>query len=238
MSLNKKLIVGTLVVGCVFLLLLGLITIDRQPYRQPVKVKYSALVELDGQFDKYIINYNSRNFKSVTNELDKFIEPYTSAELSKKVIDCSEMTPNASQVCLFRSSWLDDCNIENGWCYSKNEPCILLTFVEKSNFVPNLFESLDQIPQNMPKELAQEITYAYEEEHIMIDQVWVFCTNAIDHSPQQGFSERAFSNNLLDNYLRPIVAVQYKVNGSISSECTLWDRRGKISSVEIIITST
>ena len=77
---------------------------------------------------------NPSSYQSITDELDDFISPYESAERDGKMINCYDNTPNATQVCLYKSVWLDDCNKESHWGYKDSMPCVVLTFSENSTF--------------------------------------------------------------------------------------------------------
>ena len=235
MSLRHKIIIFVFAITCTSLLVtIGIFTITT-PVPQ-INNASSALVILDGRHSRYIIKYNGTSFGRYTRELDQFILPYESAENQSNVIDCFTMIRNASQVCLFRAKWLDDCERTNAWGYLGRKPCVLLTFEKNSRYEPRPYRSLDEISPDIPEPLKLTIVHAYKAKLQIVDLAWVYCTGATHYFPMPGIHPVQFSGKDLPEYLTPMVAVQFQLeNDTLVSTCSLWDRRGKVFQVEILI---
>ena len=181
--------------------------------------------------DAIIFNPNdSRTYKQYTYELDKHVERYETAEIKGRVVSCAVGLPKEDEVCIFHASYLDDCHKENGWGYMYSKPCVLLTINKGSSFKAVGYESIDKLPSDMPEDLRHEIELLYEDEGIINDTIWVHCTGSNYYAPYQGFMVTSFHNQQSDDYLPPLVAVQFDLTNTdvLYVECGLWSKNSEV----------
>ncbi|XP_043258550.1 sodium/potassium-transporting ATPase subunit beta-like [Colletes gigas] len=109
------------------------------------------------------------------------------------------------------------------------QPCVLIKFNKRFDWVPNYYNQSSNLPENMPanlKRMIQESKKFY---------VWLSCDGAnnvdkehigeIEYIPSPGFPVEYFPFSGQPYYLSPIVALQFKnltPNRLVTVECNLW----------------
>lgn len=186
-------------------------------------------------------NGDNNDIKHWVDQLNEFIQPYegTSEQISgQHVTDCSETKlPGPEEVCRFQDKWLTDkCQKAESWGYNRESPCILLKLNKMIRWVPDVYETLEELPDNMPQNLKDHIEKRMNENGGKIPRmIWVSCEGEnpadqeyigpIRYSPWQGFPAYYFPYMHTPGYLPPIVAVQFDQpmsNVLINIECRAW----------------
>ncbi|XP_071520064.1 sodium/potassium-transporting ATPase subunit beta-like [Panulirus ornatus] len=173
----------------------------------------------------------------LTHSPVKFIEENKLENIPANVIDCDDDTfPSSDQVCRFSHLWLgDDCSEASGWGYRTGRPCIHLSVTKVLNWIPEVYQSLEELPEDMPQDMKDQI-----EQIIMINikmpkMLWVSCEGLnpadrenlgpLKYSPWTGFPLQYFPYKDYLAYMSPIVAVQLlkpKRGVAIGMECRMW----------------
>jgi len=183
----------------------------------------------------------SKDIEHWVESLNEFIKPYegTSDDISgQHITDCSEQSPpQDGQVCRFEDTWLKGkCQKAESWGYNRESPCILLKLNKMIEWVPDVYTSLEELPDNMPQSLKDHIAERMADNGDVIPKmIWVSCkgenpadeeyVGPIQYFPWQGFPSYYFPYRHTPGYLSPIVAVQFDTPASnvlINIECRAW----------------
>ncbi|XP_076386873.1 sodium/potassium-transporting ATPase subunit beta-1-like isoform X2 [Megachile rotundata] len=129
------------------------------------------------------------------------------------------------------------------------QPCILIKFNKRFDWVPVCYNRSSHLPESMPSNLKKMVL---ESDKL---HVWLSCDGVnnvdkehmgeIEYTPRPGFSNEYFPFAGQPHYLSPIVALQFKnltPNRLVTIECNLWaaniqDRARKALDFQIIIAS-
>lgn len=150
--------------------------------------------------------------------LNNTIEGYEQEVVTENMINCNQRHPEPGQVCYFRDTWLNQCRKASLWGYKQGRPCIILTFSNDSDFMPEISGGPREYPEQIPEDLKEEFEHTNA-------RVGVHCTNAYDYNPYAVFNEYFFLNKNVTGYLPPLVAVTFDLQGKevLEIQCTLWD---------------
>ncbi|KAG7173235.1 Sodium/potassium-transporting ATPase subunit beta-2-like [Homarus americanus] len=191
-------------------------------------------------------NGDNDDIKHWVESLNDFIKPYegNSDQISgQHVTDCtSGKVPEEGTVCPFQDKWLTDkCKKSESWGYNRESPCILLKLNKMIKWVPDVYETMEELPEGMPKSLKDHIREKMDSNQGKIPKmIWVSCQGEnpadqeyigpIRYSPWQGFPAYFFPYLHTPGYLPPIVAVQFDQpmsNVLINIECRAWAKNIK-----------
>ncbi|KAK4316817.1 hypothetical protein Pmani_012071 [Petrolisthes manimaculis] len=191
-----------------------------------------------------LINYKQGGLANdYTRILDNFIAPYevnwNFDGISYK--DCnSNNLPSDEEVCIFQDTWIgDQCKKAERWGYTRSTPCILLTPNKVVDWVPEVYEELNELPVAMPQDLKDIISNTTADNGGTIPKmVWVWCEavgpvdreymGPLQMSPWHGFPQYYFPYIAYQDepsYLQPIVALQFRRpmrNVVIALDCKMW----------------
>ncbi|KAK3887375.1 hypothetical protein Pcinc_008493 [Petrolisthes cinctipes] len=178
--------------------------------------------------------------KDYTMQLDNFIVRYEGPRDVDGIFmnDCSWSSfPSDEEVCIFQDTLLgDQCNKAERWGYSRGRPCILLIPNKVVDWVPEVYEELNELPVAMPQDLKDIISNnAADNGGTIPKMVWVWCEpvgpvdreymGPLQMSPWHGFPQYYFPYKDVPQYFRPIVALQFRKpqrNMVIALDCKMW----------------
>ncbi|XP_047987248.1 sodium/potassium-transporting ATPase subunit beta-2 [Leguminivora glycinivorella] len=152
------------------------------------------------------------------------------------------------QVCDVPVDDFHPCTPANQYNYELAAPCVFLKLNKIFNWKPNLYNTTEDLPGNMPEDLRQHIkSNAGKNEANM---VWVSCEGEnpadvenigpIQYLPRRGFPAYYYPFTNKDGYLSPLVAVLFekpRTGVLINIECKAWaknifydryERRGSV----------
>ncbi|XP_043510605.1 sodium/potassium-transporting ATPase subunit beta-like isoform X2 [Frieseomelitta varia] len=109
------------------------------------------------------------------------------------------------------------------------QPCVLIKFNKRFDWVPEYYNRSSNLPENMPSELKQAVQRSPK------PHIWLSCDGAnnvdkehigkIEYIPLPGFPVQYFPFTGQPGYLSPIVALEFKnltPNRLVTVECYLW----------------
>ncbi|XP_071531627.1 sodium/potassium-transporting ATPase subunit beta-like [Panulirus ornatus] len=186
-------------------------------------------------------NGDNNDIKHWVDSLNEFIIPYegNSEEISgQHMTICTEDSPpKEGEVCIFQDDWLDDkCKKSESWGYTRESPCIILKLNKMIQWTPDVYQSIEELPEEMPLSLKDVIqNRTIENKGKMPKMIWVSCEGEnpadqeyigpVKYFPWQGFPSYYFPYMHTPGYLPPIVAVQFDrptSNVLINIECRAW----------------
>lgn len=99
-----------------------------------------------------------KNYEIWTKELDKFLEPYHApSNLDLKgdnVVKCDyDLPPGPGKVCQVDMRVMGPCTKENKYNYPRGGPCIFLKLNKIYGWVPEYFNTSDNLPKLMPEDI-------------------------------------------------------------------------------------
>lgn len=206
-----------------------------------------------GAFIQYVAA-NKSDVKSWVNRINSFLDPYRDqtqlATGGKNQVICDFTNPpTGNNVCAFDVSKLGPCTAEQGFGYNKSAPCIFIKLNRIYGWVPETFDDINDLPEDMPTDLVDHIKSLPASDR---KQIWISCSGLqaedekfvgmIDYFPSRGLPSYYYPYTNKPGYLSPLVAVQFArpaVKQSINIECRAWaknviyrggqrDRRGSI----------
>ncbi|XP_063708821.1 sodium/potassium-transporting ATPase subunit beta-2-like [Culicoides brevitarsis] len=177
-------------------------------------------------------------YKNWTNALDAFIDTYRPNIRSGVKQICNFNTKNFPDIaCNIDVRSFGPCVLENLYGYHRNSPCVFLTFKELFGWTPEYYNDPDLLPSKMPKRLKEHISKVAEKSQKMLNTVWISCDGIhaadkeyigpVKYFPFQGFPGYFFPYSGQDDYLSPLVAVQFERPARhilINIECKAWAR--------------
>ncbi|XP_049302864.1 sodium/potassium-transporting ATPase subunit beta-1 [Bactrocera dorsalis] len=165
-----------------------------------------------------------------TGLVDQFLEKYRSTG-EKKFCNFNQ-TNGANKVCVVNVDNFGPCSKETGYGYQNGRPCIFLKLNKIFNWVPDFYENVKTLPNEMPSDLKEHIGNLTEIER---KQIWVSCKglHPIDEEsigemkyyPGRGFPTFYYPYLNQPGYLSPLIAVQFeklKQNQLVNIECRAW----------------
>lgn len=186
------------------------------------------------------IQYVAANKSSVAswvNLLNTFLEPYRDHTAlpggGKNQVICDfNNTASHGHVCAVDVKNLGPCSPEQGYSYNKSAPCIFLKINRIYGWLPEYYDDVSDLPEDMPTDLVDHIKSLPPKER---QQIWVSCrglqqpdaeaVGPIDFFPSRGFPSYYYPYTNLPGYLSPLVAVHFArptVKQSINIECRTW----------------
>ncbi|XP_017795216.1 PREDICTED: sodium/potassium-transporting ATPase subunit beta-like [Habropoda laboriosa] len=131
--------------------------------------------------------------------------------------------------CYFDIKSLGKCS-ESPYGYTKPlQPCVLIKFNKKFDWIPEYYNYSSTLPENMPITLKKAVRESRK------FYVWLSCDGAnnvdkehigeIDYAPSPGFPVEYFPFTGQPSYLSPIVALKFKSltpHRLVTVECNLW----------------
>ena len=215
-----------------------------RPGQEPDLIDSSIIV-----FNKDSKNTDQENnWQEWAERISSFLESYTAAknETKGKNCDADGIKATKDKACLFDIEKLGACGKSN-YGYDQGKPCIFLK-LNRIYGLENKEYNAEELPEDMPEELKTHIGKQTNK-----DQVWVHCQGKnpadkeilenIEYYPAtRGFSNNYFPYMRQDDYLNPLVAVQFSprleggrgIGQLIHIECRAWaqnigyNRRDKI----------
>lgn len=189
------------------------------------------------------------NVEAWTKHIDAFLEPYMQEEDNR--VDCSfDSPPPEGKVCKVPMNEWGPCTKANRYNFKKKSPCIFLKLNKIFNWIPNLYNTTESLPENMPGDLKEHIGAELGRGDKNANIVWVSCSGEnpsdnehigpINYIPRRGFPGYFFPFTNVEGYLPPIVAVHFespKIGVLVNIECKAWarnihhdraDRRGSV----------
>lgn len=190
--------------------------------------------------------------------LDEFLTPYNDHTIlpngGKNQIHCDFNTtingPGPNKVCAIKTDSFGPCSTKNSYGYIESKPCVFLKLNKIFGWEPDYYDNVNELPEEMPKILKDKIKTLPPNE---LKQVWISCEghNKLDNEnigpisyyPTPGFPFFYYPYKNVQDYLSPLVAVQFenpKMNILIGVECRAWakniiysgslrDRKGSVS---------
>nr|XP_034832237.1 sodium/potassium-transporting ATPase subunit beta-2-like [Maniola hyperantus] len=119
--------------------------------------------------------------------------------------------------------------------YHRAQPCVFLKLDKLVNWIPNPYNTTEDVPTDMPDGLKQHIDNVSGSKDA--NRVWVSCEGEnpadvefigpIKYLPTRGFPTYFFPYKNQEGYLSPLVAVQFERPRKgivINIKCTAWAR--------------
>ncbi|GAB0093311.1 Sodium/potassium-transporting ATPase subunit beta [Sergentomyia squamirostris] len=172
-----------------------------------------------------------------TSLLDTYLAPYQNKSLlpggGKNQEICDFGTPpKAGRVCAVEVSTWGDCTSANGYGFNKSAPCIFIKLNRIFNWMPEYYDDVNDLPEDMPEDLKQHIAAIPENQR---KQVWISCNGEhssdrealgpVKYIPQRGMASYYYPFINIPGYLSPLIAVQLErpaLNRVINIECRAW----------------
>lgn len=165
--------------------------------------------------------------------LDKFLKDYSGTGKNRKF--CSyNRTRNPEQVCAVDMDTFGPCSPNNNYGYLNGSPCVFLKLNRIYNWVPEYYDNVNQLPDDMPADLKEHINKTKESER---QQIWISCNgqHSLDKEnmgeiafyPSRGFDAFYYPYMKQPGYLSPLIAVQFKglkVHQMVNIECRAWSK--------------
>ncbi|XP_026827183.1 sodium/potassium-transporting ATPase subunit beta-1-like isoform X2 [Ooceraea biroi] len=170
--------------------------------------------------------------KRYIEALTDFLQEYNkSKENYKTDAECSDEAPISSDIkpCFFDIESLGVCGKPPyGYTYP-TQPCVLIKFNKRFDWVPVHYNKSSQLPENMPHTLQESVRSSNKL------QIWLWCDGAnnidkehvgeIEYLPNPGFPVHYFPFAGQTDYLAPMVALRFKNVTPfrlLTVECSLW----------------
>ena len=166
---------------------------------------------------------DNSTYEKYISQLNEALKPYDDNHKENTVL-CDNERP-VGKICDFPITWLESCSDKHAFGFKESKPCILLTFKNNPDYNPVVFDNTTLLPENMPQELKNDIIEEYiEYENETDKQAWIYCNNASNYYPSQGFMSHYFPTQNIEGYLPPIVAVpiDLRFENEFYIECSLW----------------
>ncbi|XP_026471690.1 sodium/potassium-transporting ATPase subunit beta-1-like [Ctenocephalides felis] len=190
-----------------------------------------------------LIWFDAKNETEVakwTTIIDEFLAPYKNRSQlpshGENQMFCDyETGPNtANRVCAVAVEKWGSCTSQANYGFGQSAPCVFLKLNRIYNWVPDYYDDVATLPEDMPMELKDHIQSLKPDER---KQIWVSCQgeNPVDREnlgpvemyPSMGFAGYYYPFRNQRDYLSPLVAVQFKrptVGRLINVECRAWAR--------------
>ncbi|KAA0199120.1 hypothetical protein HAZT_HAZT000904 [Hyalella azteca] len=160
------------------------------------------------------------------------------AHPGQHLVECSEENlPEKDQVCKFQDTWLTgNCHKAESWGYKLDSPCVIIKLNKMFGWEPDVYTSLDELPDDMPQDLKDHIAAEQAAKGGKIPKmIWMSCegenpadqeyVGPIRYSPWRGFPSYYFPYRNTPGYLSPIVALEFtrlQPYVLINVECKAW----------------
>ncbi|XP_071635761.1 sodium/potassium-transporting ATPase subunit beta-1-like [Temnothorax longispinosus] len=170
--------------------------------------------------------------KRYVQALSDFLQEYNkSKENYKTVAECSDGVSIVSSMkpCFFDIESLGVCGQPPYGYTDPLQPCVLIKFNKRFNWVPRPYNKSSLLPENMPHTLQEAVHVSNK------FQIWLWCDGVnnvdkehvgeIEYLPSPGFPVQYFPFVGQPDYLAPVVALRFKNVTSfrlVTVECSLW----------------
>ncbi|KAJ9595670.1 hypothetical protein L9F63_013136, partial [Diploptera punctata] len=169
-----------------------------------------------------LIAYNylkPQSYKKWVDVIQTQLQDYTNTTANQVVCDY-DRPPEAGQVCSVDVSKWFPCIHSNNYGYSKGSPCVFIRFNKIVDWIPELYDTPANLPENMPDYLKSTITRENQLFYKLGQTVWLSCTGVdptdrenmgpLRMIPRMGFPGYFFPYNNTENYLSPLVAIYFE----------------------------
>ncbi|XP_028051056.1 sodium/potassium-transporting ATPase subunit beta-1 isoform X1 [Monomorium pharaonis] len=170
--------------------------------------------------------------KRYVEALSDFLQEYNkSKEKYNTFTECNDgiSIGSSTRTCFFDIETLGVCGQPPYGYTDPLQPCVLIKFNKRFNWVPIPYNKSSHLPENMPHALQKIIQFSNK------FQIWLWCDGVnnvdkehigeIEYFPSPGFSVQYFPFVGQPDYLAPLVALRFKNISSfrlITVECSLW----------------
>jgi sodium/potassium-transporting ATPase subunit beta len=169
-----------------------------------------------------------------TKNLDRFLKPYQKADRKSNQISCNfETKKTDKQICVPDLHLWDSCNSLASYGYNESSPCFVLVLNRITNWEPDYYEQIEELPTDMPDDLVKHIKGLDPSQR---KQMWVSCQaeQPVDNeqlssiqivSDRQGFPSFYYPFTNAPGYLSPLVAIKVNnppLNVILNIECRVW----------------
>lgn len=183
-----------------------------------------------------VVHYNSKRpdeIKFWTDHLDEFLATYSnkSGGSNEKICDFDTKL-NRGDVCAVTLENFGPCNRNQSYGYDRSKPCFFLKLNKIMEWVPEYYEDVNDLPEDMPEDLKTYVKSIPAKER---KQIWVSCQGhhpndmeiigPVSYYPGRGFAGYYYPYTNQPGYLSPIVAVQLErptLNQMVHIECRAW----------------
>ncbi|XP_055600766.1 sodium/potassium-transporting ATPase subunit beta-1-like isoform X2 [Uranotaenia lowii] len=190
--------------------------------------------------DAGFIKYRARNkteTKYWVGRINSYLEPYKNLSLlpmgGQNHVNCDFDKPPASgEVCKVDITAMSPCTSENGFGYNQSSPCVIIKLNRIYGWVPEPFDDVEDLPDEMPHDLVEHIKSLPEKKR---NKIWVSCNGIyswdneamgpVSYHPEPGIPGYYYPYLNQPGYLSPIIAVQFerpKLKQAINIECRAW----------------
>ncbi|XP_011873659.1 PREDICTED: sodium/potassium-transporting ATPase subunit beta-1-like [Vollenhovia emeryi] len=169
--------------------------------------------------------------KRYVQALSDFLQEYNKNKLNyKTVAECSDRasTVSSTKPC-FDIESLGVCGQPPYGYTDPLQPCVLIKFNKRFNWVPIPYNKSSLLPENMPHVLQEAVQFSNKY------QIWLWCDGVnnvdkehigeIEYFPSPGFPVQYFPFVGQPDYLAPVVALHFKNLTPfrlVTVECSLW----------------
>ncbi|XP_032663188.1 sodium/potassium-transporting ATPase subunit beta-1-like [Odontomachus brunneus] len=179
--------------------------------------------------DKSSVNVRpARYVETLTDFLQEYNKSRNNYKITAECSDETSSTPNVKP-CFFDIESLGVCGKPPYGYTDPLQPCILIKFNKRFDWVPIHYNKSSQLPENIPFALEKTIRSSSKL------QIWLWCDGAsnvdkehvgeIEYIPSAGFPVKYFPFMGQPDYLSPMVALQFKnitPGRLVTVECSLW----------------
>ncbi|CAH0726363.1 unnamed protein product, partial [Brenthis ino] len=185
------------------------------------------------------------SYKYWEDQLKDFLSVYKrkgqTAGAGEHIHPCKfNATTPPGKVCDVDVSGLKPCVEENHFSFHKSSPCIFLKLNRIYGWVPEFYDGIENLPEDMPVDLKSHIKNITYYNSKLANMVWVSChgetpadqenIGPISYFPFQGFPGYYYPYNNAEGYLSPLVAVHLqrpRTGILINIECRAWAKNIK-----------
>ncbi|XP_063974103.1 sodium/potassium-transporting ATPase subunit beta-2-like [Diachasmimorpha longicaudata] len=178
---------------------------------------------------------------SLKNFLADYKKPGSSPGRGQNVVNCRDgKIIEPWQVCVVNVRDWHPCTEENFFGYHTSSPCVFLKLNKIYGWMPEYYNTTENLPPDMPKQLNATIHQLVQENSLQLNTIWVSCEGenpsdqenigVVKYYPKQGFPGYFYPYYHSDGYLSPLVAVQFerpRPGILINIECKAWARNIK-----------
>uniref|UniRef100_A0A1L8DEV7 Putative sodium/potassium-transporting atpase subunit beta-2 n=2 Tax=Nyssomyia neivai TaxID=330878 RepID=A0A1L8DEV7_9DIPT len=187
-----------------------------------------------------LIWYKASDQKSIqpwTDMLNNFTEQYHRKDLlpgggkNQQVCDFDN-PPQPGRVCAVDVAHWGECSRDFGYGFNKSQPCVFVKLNRIFNWLPEFYDNVNDLPEDMPDDLKEYIGQVNEKER---KQVWISCRGEhpsdreaigpLKYLPGRGMPSYFYPFTNIPGYLSPLIAVQFErpaLNRVINIECRAW----------------
>ncbi|KAG4065640.1 hypothetical protein HA402_012630 [Bradysia odoriphaga] len=183
-----------------------------------------VIPETDGNFI-HIKNFDESSLQTYIDSMNRFLEPYIRTTHRENIYNCKFTNPPPEGMfCDYNIKDLQRCSPDNDFGFRRENPCLLFTLSQVSNWTPTVLSGSD-IQNNtnsfstVPDIVNASITLT-EREDANQKYIWFTCEGdtaadkefigPVSYYPRNGFPTYYFPFKNVKGYVSPIVAVHFK----------------------------